>query len=156
MSVFAEKFLSLAVFVAMVAVVAALGALFSPDQWYAALAKPAWNPPNWVFGPVWTILYAMIAVAGWLLWLRRREPKSRAALVLFALQLVVNALWSWLFFGLKSPALALLDITVMWLLIAATVAMSFQVHRAAGWLLIPYWAWVSFAAALNLAIWQLN
>jgi len=146
---------------------AAFGAQFLPGAWYAALEKPSWNPPAWVFGPVWTALYTMMAVAGWLVW---RAPARGgggggsatarstrgAALAVFALQLVLNAAWSWLFFGLHRPGLAFAEICALWLAILATTLLFWRVRPLAGGLLLPYLAWVSFAAALNLALWRLN
>jgi len=137
---------------------AGLGSLFtmvSLGGWYPALVKPSWNPPSWLFGPVWTVLYAMMAVAGWLVW-RRGGPGGRTALQLFAVQLVLNVGWSAVFFGLQLPGLAFAEILVLWVAIAATLRTSWRVSRAAGILLVPYLLWVSFAAVLNFAIWRLN
>lgn len=132
----------------------ALGALFPPGAWYADLAKPAWTPPNWLFGPVWTLLYLLIGISGWLLWKSRDESKT--ALILWGAQLVLNASWSWIFFGLRAPGVALVEILVLLLAIAATVAAAFRSRPLAAWLLVPYLSWVAFAAALNAAIWYLN
>ena len=137
---------------------AGLGSLFtaaSVGSWYAGLAKPGWNPPAWVFGPVWTALYAMMAVAGWLVW-RRGGPGAWTALQLFAVQLVLNVGWSAVFFGLQMPGLAFAEILALWIAIAATLRTSWRVSRPAGILLVPYLLWVSFAAVLNFAIWRLN
>ena len=120
---------------------------------YQNLEQPSWAPPSWLFGPVWTILYAMIAVAGWLVW--RRTGWNRA-LTVYAVQLVLNALWTPIFFGFGQYGLALLDIVAMWLLIGATILLFRPISRAAAWLLVPYWAWVTFATALNAAIWSAN
>jgi tryptophan-rich sensory protein len=136
--------------------VAALGGMATRPAipaWYAALRKPSWTPPNWVFGPVWTILYALMAVAGWRVW---REGRSRVAALTFLLQLALNGVWSWLFFGLRRPDLGLLGITLLWLAILATMIAFWRVSRKACVLLVPYLAWVSFAAALNAAIWRMN
>jgi translocator protein len=135
---------------------AAVGSQFPPGAWYQALAKPAWNPPSWVFGPVWTALYAMMGVAAWMVWRERGFAGARLALGLFLAQLGLNALWSWLFFGLRRPGLALAEIVALWLLIAATIAAFRPVRRAAALLLAPYLAWVTFAAALNYTLWRLN
>lgn len=145
--------------------VAAFGAQFTPGEWYAALEKPPWNPPAWVFGPVWTVLYVMMAVAGWLVW-RSPEPPGgarggwsagrRAALGAFAVQLALNGAWSWLFFGLHRPALAFAEIVALWLAILLTTILFWRIRAAAGALLLPYLAWVSFAAALNLELWRLS
>lgn len=151
---------SLAVFLVAVFVTAATGATFSPGQWYADLTKPSWTPPSWLFPPVWTTLYVMIAVAGWLVWERRTQlpgaPGIAALMALFAAQLVLNAAWSWLFFGLHRPLWALVDIVLLWASIAALIALFWRVRPLAGGLLIPYLLWVSYATALNAALWQLN
>lgn len=138
--------------------VAALGAVASLDarDFYAELVQPAWAPPGWVFGPVWTALFALMALAAWLVWREGGFARQRTALVLFLLQLAFNALWSWLFFAWHMGGPAFFDILVLWLLIAATAIAFWRVSTAAGILLLPYLAWVSFAAFLNLAVWQLN
>jgi tryptophan-rich sensory protein len=133
-----------------------MGGLFMPDEWYASLRKPSWNPPGWIFGPVWTALYAMMAVAAWLIWRRGGWGKQRRPLLLFIVQLALNALWTPLFFGLHRPGLAFAEILLLWLAIALTLAAFWREHRAAAWLLAPYLAWVSFAALLNLTLWRLN
>ena len=132
------------------------GAFFMPGEWYDRLIKPWWNPPNWVFPIVWTVLYIMIANAAWLVWRAKGFSGAGFALQLFIAQLVVNALWSYLFFGLHSPFLALLDVIVMWLMILATLIAFWQVNLLAGILMIPYLVWVSIAAFLNFTIWRLN
>lgn len=135
---------------------AALGGLFMPGEWYAQLRKPAWNPPSWLFGPVWTALYFMMAVAAWLVWRRGGFPAQRKALGLFLLQLLLNAAWSPLFFGLHNPALAFAEIVLLWLAILGTLIAFWKTHRGAGAMLLPYLAWVTFAAVLNFTLWQLN
>ena len=142
--------------VLLVAAIASLGALFPPGDWYAGLAKPSFNPPNWVFGPAWTTLYLMIAVATWLLWRAAPGAPRGRALRLNAVQLLLNAAWSPLFFGLQAPAPALACIVLMWLAILATIIAARPVSRPASWLLVPYLAWVSFATLLNASIWWLN
>ena len=135
---------------------AASGAVFMPGEWYAALKKPSWNPPGWVFGPVWTTLYTMMAVAAWLVWKRGGFTAQRRALVPFLAQLALNAAWTPLFFGLHRPGLAFAEILLLWLAIAWTIVAFWRVHRVAAGLLCPYLAWVSFAAALNGTLWRLN
>jgi benzodiazapine receptor len=148
--------LTLLGFIAICLAAGALGAAITAPAiptWYAGLAKPSFNPPDWLFGPVWTALYLMMAVAAWLVW---RRGAARAALLLFALQLVLNSAWSLLFFGIHRVDLALIDIVV---LLAAIVATTLAFRRAstiAALLFVPYIAWVSFAMALNIAIWRLN
>jgi tryptophan-rich sensory protein len=122
-------------------------------EWYPALRKPSWTPPGWVFGPVWTLLYPLVAVAGWLAW---REGRARTGGLLYLLQLALNAAWPWLFFAERRPDLAFACIVVLWLAILATTFAFWRVSRGAAALLLPYLAWVGFAAALNYAIWQMN
>ena len=133
-----------------------VGSNFLPGDWYAALEKPSWNPPNSVFAPVWTTLYVLMGVAAWLVWRRVGVSRRRAALGLFLFQLVLNALWSYLFFGVRSPGFALVEIVFLWGAIVATTIAFWRVSRPAGLLLMPYLAWVGFAAALNLQLWRLN
>jgi len=141
---------------AIVLAIASLGALFPPGDWYAGLAKPSFNPPNWVFGPAGTTLYLMIAFATWLLWRAPAgAPRSRA-LGWSAAHLVLNAAWTPMFFGLQQTGLALVVIVLMWFAILATVIAAWRVSRPAAWLLLPYLAWVTFATVLNAAIWRLN
>ena len=136
--------------------VAALGGLFGPGEWYARLRKPSWNPPNWIFGPVWTTLYIMMAVAAWRIWRFGGNGSRRKALGFFFVQLCLNVIWTPLFFGLKQPASAFADIVLLWLAIGATSMVFFRMDRVAGWLMVPYLAWVSFAATLNAVLWRLN
>lgn len=143
----------LLVFLALVMLVAASGAWVGPDAWYVALRKPWFNPPNWIFGPVWSLLYALMAVAAWRV---VGKPGARAALTLWAIQLACNAAWSPIFFGAHQPGWALADIVVLWCLVGATTVLFWRIDRIAGALLIPYWVWVTFAAALNASIWHLN
>ena len=137
--------------------VAAGTAVFvSTDGWYAALHKPSWNPPAWLFGPAWILLYITMAVAAWLVWREGGWKTQGRTLGLFLLQWLLNALWTPLFFGLHRPGLAFAEIILLWLAIAATLALFWRVRRVAGVLLVPYLAWVSFAAELNFTIWRLN
>jgi translocator protein len=141
-------------FFAVVAAAALLGAQFQPGAWYAGLAKPAWTPPSWVFGPVWTILYIAIAAAGWLVWHRARRMTT--ALWFWSAQIVLNAAWSWLFFGLQRPGLALADIGLLLAAIAGFILAARRESPAAAGLFMPYLLWVGYASALNLAIWRMN
>ena len=138
--------------VAAAALIGVLGVTGTAAE-YRNLDQPSWAPPSWLFGPVWTVLYAMIAVAGWLVW--RRTGWNRA-LTVYAVQLALNAIWTPIFFGFGRYGLALADIVVLWVLIGATVWLFRPVSRTAAWLLVPYWAWVTFATALNAAIWHAN
>jgi translocator protein len=133
-----------------------IGSRFMPGEWYASLAKPAWNPPNAVFAPVWTVLYVFMGVAAWLVWRKAGFSGATVPLALFLLQLALNSLWSYLFFGLQQPMLAFFEIVVLWIAILATTLGFWKVTPAAGVLLVPYLCWVAFAAALNLQLWRLN
>ena len=147
---------ALAVCIAVTFLAPALGAWAMPGEWYASLRKPSWNPPSWLFGPVWTALYLMMATAAWLVWRRGGCSGQRRALTLYLVQLVLNAAWTPLFFGLKMPGIAFAEIL---LLLAAVVTTAFafrRVNKAAGALLVPYIAWVSFAGLLNFTLWRLN
>lgn len=139
-------------------VAAAIGAAASVQagSFYARLVRPDWSPPAYVFGPVWTFLYALMGIAAWLVWRERGFRSARYALALFLLQLAVNALWSWLFFGWHLGALAFADIVLLWLLIVATLVSFWRIKPLAALLLVPYLLWVSFASALNYSVWQLN
>lgn len=136
--------------------VAGFGAYFRPGEWYARLAKPSWTPANRVFTPVWIVLYAMMAVAGWLVWREAGLAGAAMPLTLFVIQLLLNGIWSWLFFGLQRPDLAMIDIVALWLAIAATVVSFWGISPTASLVMVPYLAWVSFALLLNYEIWQLN
>lgn len=137
---------------------AALGARasISAADFYASLTLPAWAPPASVFGPVWTVLYALMALAAWLVWRQGGWRAAAPALALYLLQLALNVLWSWLFFGWKQGALAFADIALLLALIVATIVAFHRVRPAAAWLLLPYLAWVTFASALNFTVWQAN
>jgi translocator protein len=126
------------------------------DGWYASLTKPSWNPPNWIFGPVWTVLYLAMSVAPWLVWRKTGWSGAKLPLSLFGLQLALNVAWSWMFFGMESPALAFVEILLLWIAIAATMVVFWLRAKVAGLLFVPYLAWVTFAAALNFVIWRSN
>jgi translocator protein len=147
------KYWSLLVFGGLVLAAASTGAQFMPGAWYTTLNKPAWTPPGWLFPIAWTVLYFMIAVAGWLAW-RAGGPGS--AVAIWAAGLVLNALWSYLMFGRHDIGAALADIAALWLAIAAFIWATWSSEPRAAYLFMPYLAWVSFAAALNFAIWRLN
>lgn len=127
------------------------------SSWYATLAKPALNPPSWIFCPVWTTLYALMGIAAFLVWKKGLEQKDvQKALLVFGFQLVLNTVWSIIFFGLHSPLWALVDIALMLLVIVWTMVLFFRISKPAMWLLVPYILWVSFASYLNYSIWILN
>jgi tryptophan-rich sensory protein len=127
-----------------------------PDPWYEALAKPAFNPPGWVFGPVWTTLYILMGIAAWRVSLAPRSPLRRTALILFVAQLALNAAWSGIFFGLHEIGWALAELAVLWVFIVATVILFARIGKLPAALLLPYLAWVTFAGVLNVRLWQLN
>ena len=134
------------------------GAVTTPKiaTWYATLAKPSWNPPNWIFGPVWSALYFCMAVAAWLVWRQNGFDGAKLPLTLFGVQLALNVLWSCIFFGLEMPGLAFVEVLLLWTAIAATMVTFWQRSMIAGILFVPYLAWVSFADVLNFTIWRLN
>ena len=151
--------LGLLAFVVTVLAVAALSGLSvaraGPD-WYGALSKPSWTPPAWLFGPVWTILYLMMATAAWLVWNRQGLVGAAVPLGLFAVQLALNAAWSPVFFGLHAVGWGFAVIVGLWAAVLATMVAFWRIVPTAGWLLVPYQLWITFAGALNLAIWRLN
>ncbi len=128
----------------------------SVTTWYATLNKPSFNPPNWIFGPVWTALYILMGVAAWRVWRSADRDTARGPLAVFALQLAVNLGWSVAFFGLRNPGLAVVVILALDLLVLATALMFRRIDRLAAWLLVPYLAWISFATLLNVTIWRIN
>jgi len=137
---------------------AAIGAVASVDAgaFYGQLARPSWAPPGWLFGPVWSVLYALMAVSAWWVWRARGFTGARSALVLFIVQLAANALWSWLFFAWHQGGLAFAEVLLLWCLVTATVISFRRVSSIAAALLIPYLAWVTFASALTFSVWRLN
>lgn len=155
----ASQWIGLACAIAVCFAAAGISSLYTTPAipgWYASLQKPAWNPPNWLFGPVWTLLYLLMSVAVWLVWRERGFAGAGLALALFALQLLLNALWSIIFFGWQRPALALLEIFFLWAAIFATMLSFWRISQPAAWLMWPYLLWVTFAGFLNLAIARLN
>jgi translocator protein len=157
--------LVLIAFVAISFAVAAFGSVSTIDNvdgWYADAAKASWNPPNWIFGPVWTLLYTLMSVAAWLVWRERSRVNVRPALAMYVIQLVLNAIWTPLFFG----AYPLIGAPALWIALAVIIAIDvtvlltmlrfWPIRRAAAWLLVPYWAWVLFATTLNAALAILN
>ena len=133
-----------------------VGSRFPPGEWYAALSKPPWNPPGWLFGPVWGILYLLMAIAAWLVWRKSGFAGAAIPLGLFVVQLVLNAAWSWIFFGRQQLGLALIEILVLWVAILGTIIAFWMVRPISGILLVPYLLWVTFAAVLNATLWRLN
>jgi tryptophan-rich sensory protein len=153
-----QQIAGLAGWIAVTAAAATTGTIASvaAATFYAQLARPSWAPPAGWFGPVWTTLFVLMAIAAWRVWRVDGFAAARGALTLYVIQLALNALWSWLFFGWHRGAGAMIDIVVLWLLIVATMRAFAAKDRVAAWLLAPYLAWVSFAAALNFAVWRAN
>jgi translocator protein len=153
-----NQLFGLAAWLAVTFLAAAVGAAASIDagEFYRQLARPQWAPPAAVFGPAWSVLYALMGIAAWLVWRTRGFANARTALVLYLVQLGFNALWTWLFFAWQLGALAFAEIVVLWALIVATIVAFWRVRPLAGALLLPYLLWVSFAAALSFSIWQMN
>ena len=140
-----------------VGITAALATSEPVRRWYPTLSKPAWTPPDWLFGPAWTLLYLLMGIASYLVWREGLDiPAVRWALTAYGVQLALNMAWSFLFFGARSPLAGLVDIALLWVAVLATLLLFLQVDDVAGWLLAPYLAWVTFAGALNLAIWRMN
>lgn len=136
-----------------------VGSLFTTPSiptWYAGLVKPSWTPPAWIFGPVWSVLYGMMALALWLIWRRRGFATAAVPIALFLVQLILNVLWSLLFFGLRMPGIAFAEIVLLWLAILATLITFWRLNTSAGYLLLPYLVWTAFAGALNFALWRMN
>ena len=150
------RFAGLAGWILLCFTAPAIGGFFLPGEWYASIKKPAWNPPNWIFGPVWKALYLMMACAAWLVWRRGGWAAQRRVLGIFLVQLALNAAWTPLFFGLHWPGLAFAEIVLLWLTILATMFSFHAANRRAAWLLAPYLAWVTFATGLNFELWRLN
>jgi len=151
-----KQWVVLAVSMALPLLVGALGGIVTDSGWYTELRRPAFAPPGWLFGPVWTALYLGMGVAAWLVWRRAGFRKARAALALYALQLVFNALWSPIFFGLRAMGWAFVDIVVLAVAIVVTLVEFHRIDRRAGLLLVPYLLWVLFASVLNFSLWMLN
>lgn len=150
-----QAILSATIFVLAAAAAAAPGIFFRPGEWYRGLAKPSWCPPDWLFAPVWSVLYLSIACAGWLVW-REAGGGGAQALAVYGVHLLLNALWSPIFFGLRRPGAAFAEIVCLWIGIVATIAAFHPIDATAAWLLVPYLLWVSFAVGLNFRIWRLN
>jgi benzodiazapine receptor len=156
----ASKIVKLAASIALCQMAGLIGSLFTfpaIPTWYAHLNKPFFSPPNWVFGPVWTILYILMGISFFIIWSSKaKKSVKKYAVILFLIQLGLNSLWSLIFFGLKNPFLALIEIGVLWLMIYETIIKFAKINQAASRLLCPYLAWVSFASLLNLSVWLLN
>ena len=153
------QILGLVVSLTICAVASGIGGIItagSVTTWYRTLQKPFFNPPDWVFAPVWTTLFVMMAVAAWRVWRVRHWPSTKTALMLHATQLVLNVMWSALFFGARSPGAALVDVVILLAFVLLTARAFHAIDRVAAWLMVPYAVWVAFATLLNVAIWRLN
>lgn len=148
-----EKYYSLGVFLLLVFAAATSGAMFKPGPWYDSLNKPSWTPPAWLFPVAWTVLYIMIAVAGWLVW---KSEGLGLSLLIWIVHLGLNAAWSYYMFGAHRIDLAMYDVTAMWITLVAFILVAWPISPTASAIMVPYLAWVSFAAALNWRVWQLN
>ncbi len=154
-----KQLIALVIFLALCFGAAAIGGLItakSVNTWYTTINKPVWTPPNWLFGPVWSLLYLMMAISGWLVWRNGGWEQNSFIMILFIAQLVLNVGWSGLFFGLRLPGWAVLELLVLWGMILWYTLASIKVVPLAGILFIPYLLWVTFAGALNIAVWRLN
>lgn len=155
----ARQGLGLLLILLLVFGVASVGAVVTDpaiQTWYGGLQRPSFAPPNWIFSPVWILLYLMMSLAAWIVWKGRDWSLARGPLTLFFMQLILNGFWPVLFFGLKRPDLALIEILILWLAIGVTLLSFWRAQKLAGALLIPYWAWVSFAVILNFEFYRLN
>lgn len=153
------RWIGLAIFIVICVSAGGLGAIATRPEievWYKSIEKPSWNPPDYVFGPVWTTLFVMMGIAAWLVWKPGGFKAAKQSLTLFAVQINLNVAWSWIFFGMHQQGWAFVEIVILWVAIVATTVAFFLKSKIAGWLMVPYLAWVSFASVLNFAIWQLN
>lgn len=144
------------VFALLALAAASSGAIFTPDAWYRAMKKPSWTPKDWVFPTVWTPLYALITISGWLVWREAGVAGAALPLAVYLVQLVLNAGWSAIFFGLKKPGLAFAEVLTLWLSIALTMILFWPISKTAALLLAPYLVWVTIASALNFQVWRMN
>jgi len=154
-----KLWISLILFVLLTFLIQVIGGFWTRESittWYPTLVKPSWNPPSFVFGPVWTVLYIMIAISGWLIYQAYDSHKRNVTLILYGIQLSLNFIWSFLFFSLRSPVLAMIDIILLCFALGLTIIKAWSVRPLAALLLIPYLMWVMYATTLNIAIWWLN
>lgn len=151
-----ETYIALLVFLAVNFAAATSGAVFKPGAWYERLDKPDWRPPNWAFPIVWTILYAMIAVSGWMAWTAAGPGEALVPMALYGIHMVLNAAWSAVFFGMRQPGWAFVEVLGLWGTLVAVMVAFYPLDPVATWLLVPYFLWGSFAGVLNFAIWRRN
>lgn len=153
------KFISIIISIVVAQAAGAIGSIFtasSVSTWYNTLTRPSWNPPSWLFGPVWITLYTLMGIAAYLVWTKKDMPGAKIALWVYGIHLVLNSLWSILFFGLRNPGAAFAEIIILLILIIVTTVLFWKIDPRAGALMLPYIAWVSFAMVLNYSIWRLN
>ena len=154
-----SSLIGLVVFLVVCFTAAGIGGVVTTPKigtWYAPMVKPSWNPPNWIFGPVWSALYFCMAVAAWLVWRQEGLVAAKLPLTLFGIQLVLNVLWSCIFFRIERPGFAFIEVLLLWAAITGTMVTFWERSMIAGLLFVPYLAWVSFASVLNFTIWRLN
>jgi tryptophan-rich sensory protein len=154
-----QSWVSLVPFVVVCFAAAGIGSLFtarSVNTWYPQLRRPEWTPANWIFGPVWTTLYLLMGISAWLVWRSTTWSAGWFPLTLFAIQLVLNSLWSVIFFGLRQVGAAFAEVLLLWMMVVATTLAFLPISILAAWLLIPYLGWILFASYLNFRIWQMN
>lgn len=153
------KIITIAISILIAQAAGIIGSVFTVSgvqTWYTTITKPSWNPPSWVFGPVWITLYTFMGIASFLVWQQKESPGAKLALGIYGLHLALNALWSILFFGLKNPGLAFAEIIILLIFILMTTFLFWRINTWAGILMLPYIIWVSFATFLNYTIWRLN
>jgi len=148
--------IALAFWILLTFAVAAFASQFQPDTWYTTIAKPSWTPPGWIFGPVWSLLYLSMSISVWFIWNQRKTLNVNIPLLLYIIQLILNGLWSYIFFNQHQIGIALIDIVILVFLISIITVRFWQISKTAGILFIPYLVWVSFATVLNFEIWRIN
>ena len=156
---FKKSILPLLVFILITLFAGFIGSLFTTPSiasWYAFINKPSFSPPNWLFAPVWSLLYILMGIAAFLIWQKRDNLKTKPALMFYGIQLILNTFWSIIFFGMHNPGLAFLEIIILWTFILITLIKFYKINKTSGILFIPYLIWVSFASILNFAVWMLN
>jgi tryptophan-rich sensory protein len=151
-----KKIIGLIGWIVICSLAGIFGAQFEPGTWYESLQKPSWTPPNWVFPVIWPILYIMMGISAWLMWKMKEVSIRSTEFTWFFVQLILNALWSWVFFGMHLISTGLAEVFLLWISLVFTILLFWNKNRTAGLLLIPYLLWISYASALNFAIWQLN
>jgi len=159
MYMFKKSILPLLVFILITLFAGFIGSLFTTPSiasWYAFINKPSFSPPNWLFAPVWSLLYILMGIAAFLIWQKRDNLKTKPALMFYGIQLILNTFWSIIFFGMHNPGLAFLEIIILWTFILITLIKFYKINKTSGILFIPYFIWVSFASILNFAVWMLN